>query len=129
MLMRHHPGNGGLQLSIGSIDRNEKSALQVGVEVGSLHFQSGLGARRDPPLAGFGLDRPAGFAVKHRLAETMRRHGAKHAPDNVAKQSLIPDTIISRVQLRPKYGQGWQPRLGSLPRQGDIRDLGKEESP
>jgi hypothetical protein len=56
----------------------------------------------------------------------MRR---EHATNNVAKPSVIPDTLISRAQLRPKYGQGWQPRLGSVPRQGDIRDLDKEESP
>ena len=55
--------------------------------------------------------------------------GGGHAPNNVAKSSLIPDSIITRAQLRPKYGQGWQPRLGAQSRQGDIRDLGKEESP
>jgi hypothetical protein len=57
------------------------------------------------------------------------QQGRYHAPNNVAKSSLIPDSIIARTQLRPKYGQGWQPRLGSQPRQGNIRDLGKEESP
>jgi hypothetical protein len=57
------------------------------------------------------------------------QQGRYHAPNNVAKKSLIPDSLISKTVLRPKYGQGWQPRLGSLPRQGDIRDLGKEESP
>jgi hypothetical protein len=59
----------------------------------------------------------------------VRQDGGNHAPNNVAKSSLIPDSIITRAQLRPKYGQGWQPRLGAQSRQGDIRDLGKEESP
>ena len=51
-----------------------------------------------------------------------------HAPNNVAKPSLIPDSIISRTRLRPKYGQGWQPRLDPRPRQADGRGLGEEES-
>jgi hypothetical protein len=59
----------------------------------------------------------------------IRQQRGNNAPNNVAKSSLIPDSIITRAQLRPKYGQGWQPRLGAQSRQGDIRDLGKEESP
>ena len=51
-----------------------------------------------------------------------------HAPNNVAKSSLIPDSVISRTRLRPKYGQGWQPRLDPHPRQADGRGLGEEES-
>ena len=51
-----------------------------------------------------------------------------HAPNNVAKSSLIPDSVISRTRLRPKYGQGWQPRLDPRPRQADGRGLGEEES-
>ena len=54
--------------------------------------------------------------------------GSDHAPNNVAKSSLIPDSVISRTRLRPKYGQGWQPRLDPRPRQADGRDLGEEES-
>jgi retron-type reverse transcriptase len=49
-------------------------------------------------------------------------------PYNVAKSSLIPDSVISRTRLRPKYGQGWQPRLDPLPRQAEGRDLGEKES-
>jgi hypothetical protein len=63
------------------------------------------------------------------VQEDIREDRADHAPNNVANSSLIPDSIITRAQLRPKYGQGWQPRLGAQSRQGDIRDLGKEESP
>ena len=51
-----------------------------------------------------------------------------HAPNNVAKSSLIPDFVISRSRLRATYGHGWKPRLESLPRQADGRALGKEES-
>ena len=54
--------------------------------------------------------------------------GAVHAPNNIAKPSLIPDSVISRTRLRPKYGQGWQPRLDPRPRQADGRGLGEEES-
>src|SRR5271157_4587906 len=53
---------------------------------------------------------------------------ANHAPNNVAKLSLIPDSVISRTRLRPKYGQGWLPRLDPRPRQADGRGLGEEES-
>jgi hypothetical protein len=53
---------------------------------------------------------------------------AEHAPNNVAKSSLIPDSVISRTRLRPEYGQGWQPRLDPRPRQADGRGLGEEES-
>src|SRR5271157_1203837 len=67
--------------------------------------------------------------VQHIVQDDIGQERGDHAPNNVAKSSLIPDSIITRAQLRPKYGQGWQPRLGSQPRQGDIRDLGKEESP
>ena len=59
------------------------------------------------------------------------RHAARrgdHAPNNVAKTSLIPDSVISRARLRPKYGQGWQPRLDPHPRQADGRARGEEES-
>jgi hypothetical protein len=52
----------------------------------------------------------------------------KSAPNNVAKSSLIPDSVISRTRLRPKYGQGWQPLLDPRPRQADGRDPGEEES-
>jgi len=65
--------------------------------------------------------------VRHQGRNTSRRDD--HAPNNVAKRSLIPDTVVSRKELRPKYGQGWQPGLGLHPRQGDIRDLGKEDTP
>src|SRR3954451_10683878 len=41
---------------------------------------------------------------------------AYHAPNNVAKSSLIPDSVISRAQLRPTYGHGWQPRIDPLPK-------------
>ena len=51
-----------------------------------------------------------------------------HAPNNVAKSSLIPDSVISRSRLRPKYGHGWQPRLDPDPRQAGGRALGEEES-
>src|SRR4051794_23845211 len=63
----------------------------------------------------------AGAASSQRKMPTYRN---PHAPNNVAKSSLIPDSIISRTRLRPKYGQGWQPRLDSRPRQADGRDLG-----
>jgi hypothetical protein len=53
---------------------------------------------------------------------------ADHAPNNVAKPSLIPDSVISRTRLRPKYGQGWQPGIDPRPRQADGRGLGEEES-
>jgi len=69
-----------------------------------------------------------------RALDALRRAGRskkwhKRASNNVAKKSLIPDTVISRTELRPQYGQGSQPRLGSRPRQGNIRDLGKEDTP
>ncbi len=50
------------------------------------------------------------------------------APNNVAKPSLIPDSVISRTRLRPKYGHGGKPRLDLRPRQADSRALGEEES-
>ena len=52
----------------------------------------------------------------------------EHAPNNVAKSSLIPDSIVSRTQLRPKYGHGWQPGLDPRPRAADGRGPGEEES-
>jgi hypothetical protein len=52
----------------------------------------------------------------------------QHAPNNVAKSSLIPDSVISGSRLRPKYGHGWQPRLDPDPRQAGGRALGEEES-
>ena len=58
----------------------------------------------------------------------VREQGAGHAPNDVAKSSLIPDSVISRTRLRPTYGQGWQPRLDPLPRQAEGRDLGEKES-
>ncbi|HMB08953.1 MAG TPA: hypothetical protein VKP69_35145, partial [Isosphaeraceae bacterium] len=36
----------------------------------------------------------------------------EHAPNNLAKRPLIPDGVISRTRLRPRYGQGWQSGLG-----------------
>ena len=57
-----------------------------------------------------------------------RKEHRYHAPNNVAKSSLIPDSVISRTRLRPTYGHGWQPRRDPLPRQADGRDLGEEES-
>ena len=45
-----------------------------------------------------------------------RRSG--HATNNVAKSSLIPDSIISRSRLRATYGHGWQPRLDPLSKAG-----------
>src|SRR5258705_6344083 len=36
----------------------------------------------------------------------IRQRGGSSAPNNVAKSSLIPDSVISRTRLRPKYGQG-----------------------
>jgi hypothetical protein len=52
----------------------------------------------------------------------------RHAPNNVAKPSLIPDSVISRSRLRPKYGHGWQPRLGLHAGQSEGRGRGAEES-
>jgi hypothetical protein len=63
------------------------------------------------------------------VQEEIGQEGTDDAPNNVAKFSLILDSIIARASLRPKYGQGWQPRLGSSQRQGGIRDLDKEEAP
>jgi site-specific DNA recombinase len=54
--------------------------------------------------------------------------GRDHAPNNVAKRSLIPDSVISRTRLRPKYGQGWQPRLDPHERWPEGRGRGKDES-
>src|SRR5271166_4275807 len=78
-----------------------------------------LEARLDLPLEPF---------VQHVVQEDVREDRADHAPNNVAKSSLIPDSVISRTRLRPKYGQGWQPRLDPRPRQADGRGLGEEES-
>jgi len=50
------------------------------------------------------------------------------APNNVAKPSLIPDSVISRTRLRPTYGHGWQPRLDLRPRQAEGRGLGEEST-
>src|SRR3954470_14465364 len=64
---------------------------------------------------------------------SLRSHGAgnspgrgDHAPNNVAKTSLIPDSVISRTWVRPKYGQGWRPRLDPRPRQAEGRGLGED---
>ena len=62
--------------------------------------------------------------VVERVEGDVAQERAEHAPNNVAKSSLIPDSVISRTRLRPKYGQGWQPRLDPRPRQADSRDLG-----
>ena len=73
----------------------------------------------------------AGFMEKHVWSATDGRNTSRrlhHAPNNVAKSSLIPDSVISRTRLRPKYGQGWQPRLDLRPRQAESRGLGEEES-
>jgi hypothetical protein len=73
----------------------------------------------------------AGYLEDWRYGETLSgtpQGGHRHAPNNVAKPSLIPDSVISRTRLRPKYGQGWQPRLDPHPRQADGRGLGEEES-
>src|SRR5262245_20388491 len=61
-------------------------------------------------------------------AETTTLESRKHALNNVAKSSLIPDSVISRTRLRPRYGQGWQPPLPTRPRQADGRGPGEEES-
>ena len=73
----------------------------------------------------------AGVLEEGGLTTPRRRYAPRrsdHAPNNVAKSSLIPDSVISRTRLRPKYGQGWQPRLDPRPRQADGRGLGEEES-
>jgi hypothetical protein len=62
------------------------------------------------------------------VQENVGQERADHAPNNVAKTSLIPDSVVSRARLRPKYGQGWQPRLDPDPRQAGGRALGEEES-
>ena len=67
----------------------------------------------------------AGGGQTRRVDPPGRGH---HAPNNVAKSSLIPDSVISRSRLRPKYGHGWQPRLDPDPRQAGGRALGEEES-
>ena len=68
----------------------------------------------------------AGF--RRAVHQKNARAGGAHAPNNVAKSSLIPDSVISRTRLRPTYGHGWQPRRDPLPRQADGRALGEEES-
>ena len=75
-------------------------------------------------------DKAAYRAALTRLRERQleRLERSRHAPNNIAKPSLIPDSVISRTRLRPKYGQGWQPRLDPRPRQADGRGLGEEES-
>ena len=66
--------------------------------------------------------------IQHVMQDDIGQERADHAPNNVVKPSLIPDSVISRTRLRPKYGQGWQPRLDPRPRQADGRGLGEEES-
>ena len=61
----------------------------------------------------------------HSAFATFRLHG----PNNIAKNSLIPDSVIGKAQLRPKRGPRRKPRLGPSPRQGSIVDLSKEEAP
>src|SRR5512135_1555797 len=67
----------------------------------------------DDPEQGRGAGKPSGLS--------------EHAPNNVAKASLIPDSVISRARLRPTYGQGWKPQLDPRSRQADGRGLGEEE--
>ena len=71
---------------------------------------------------------PSALSVPPLIRRQITAWRSAHAPNNVAKTSLIPDSVISRTRLRPKYGQGWQPRLDPLPRQAEGRDLGEKES-
>src|SRR5208337_611679 len=59
------------------------------------------------------------------LAVGMRSGYVTH---NVAKPSLIPDSVIPGTRLRPKREYGRKPRSDSGPPQADDRDPGKEES-
>jgi len=88
--------------------------------------QMGSSARAACPMLTVRPDvRRVGRSEDTRWAE--RSLSRPHAPNNVAKPSLIPDSVVSRARLRPKYGQGWQPRLDPRPRQADGRGLGEEE--
>src|SRR5215472_5289752 len=79
----------------------------------------------DPAMAQGG--RVRGRPVDEDRGRDAARCGG-HSPNNVAKTSLIPDSVISRTRLRPTYGHGWQPRLDPRPRQADGRALGEVES-
>src|SRR5437016_4284328 len=89
-----------------------------------------LGLEADPHVAG----KPRRRARRPRSEESDTIQAGDtagwghHAPNNVAKSSLIPDSVISRTRLRPRYGQGWQPQLATRPRQADGRSPGEEES-
>jgi hypothetical protein len=52
-----------------------------------------------------------------------------YAPDNVAKPSLIPDSVLPATRLRPSPVSGPRPRSDPAPPQRGSREPGKEESP
>ncbi len=119
-----------------AVDGEPKSAFEQSLD--PVDQLPGLIARQDHEVIGIPHQLGVGPAtgtvravepVLEPVQVEIRQQRGYHAPNNVAKCSLIPDSIIARAQLRPKYGQGWQPGLGLSPRQGDIRDLGKEEAP
>jgi hypothetical protein len=63
------------------------------------------------------------------LTGDLRNNGGRRATHNVAKPSLIPDSVIPATRLRPKRVYGPQPRSDSASAQAEGREPGKEESP